>query len=59
MISKELMELMPVSKNLFNKLLMLLILIKKEKAELNLESAKDHCDRVENDYEISLEAIER
>lgn len=24
---------------------------------MNLESAKDHCDRVENDYEISLDSI--
>jgi hypothetical protein len=30
-----------------------------EKASLDLESAKDHIDRAENDYAISLESIER
>jgi len=30
---------------------------KKDKAVLDLESAKDHCDRTDNEYEISLEAV--
>jgi len=32
---------------------------KKEKAVLDLESAKDHCDRIDNEYEISLDAVGR
>jgi hypothetical protein len=36
-----------------------LALANKEKASLDLESAKDHLDRVENDYALSLEAIGR
>jgi len=32
---------------------------KKEKAVLDLESAKDHCDRIDNEYEISLEAVDK
>jgi len=26
---------------------------------LDLESAKDHCDRIDNEYEISLDAVGR
>jgi len=36
-----------------------LALANKEKASLDLESAKDHLDRVENDYTVSLDAISR
>lgn len=31
---------------------------KKEKAVLDVQSAKDHLDRVQNDFELSLEAID-
>lgn len=53
------MDLMPESNNSFNKLLMPWTSTKKEKAVLDLESAKDHCDRIDNEYEISLEAVDK
>lgn len=34
-------------------------LAKKDKAVLDLEAAKDHLDRVAQDYELTLEAIDR